>query len=309
MRDELCFNVEGEIEGRYTLRAVKKDGSGSRLLADFHNLILDNGLAFILGPGSSDPLQFVRVGAGSTPPSVDQSQLVSQIASSNSVQSQAVTFAAASPYWIRRTRTIRFATGVATGNIAEVGIGWSGSGDTLFSRELVRDSEGNPTTVVVEADEFLDVTYSATIYPSLVDGLSTLNLNGNSHAVTLRASLLGSSSSAPAGFFGVPVLTRDTGTGATLVSAGGISPITGQVTGAQTAVTNVVQPYVPGSGYGEVEIQLGLAQGNIGGISAMQISMLAFHPFQVSFDPPVPKTASQIFKFRLRINLARRDVT
>lgn len=303
------LDLRCEMDGRYTLTAVKVDGSGSRKLAEFENLILDSGFASLLGNVTQNTFLWARVGAGSTPPAAGQSELVSQIASSNTSQSDVVTYSTEEPYWIRRSVTKRFAAGVATGNIAEVGIGWANSGNTLFSRALVLDAEGDPTTVNVLADEFLDLTYTITVYPSLEPALSTLNINGTSHAVTLLPLAMGTNDSARAGFLNSPVTFHTTGGTGTYVSAGSMLPITSQATGTQTASTNSYAAYIPGSMYGEVEVALGLNVGNVaGGISLICLRMESFHAFQVGFEPPIPKTASQIFRFTLRITLARRDV-
>jgi len=58
----------------------------------------------------------------------------------------------------------RFNPGEATGNISELGIyiGY-GSGNRLFSRALVRDSQGNPATITVLSDEYLDVYWEFTL--------------------------------------------------------------------------------------------------------------------------------------------------
>src|SRR5690606_13285763 len=41
----------------------------------------------------------------------------------------------------------------------EIGTGWTASGETLFSRALVKDEAGNPTAITVLEDEQLRVTW------------------------------------------------------------------------------------------------------------------------------------------------------
>lgn len=303
MQAESLGQITTVVEGHFRLRAVKVDGSGHRELADFKNLILDSGLDKLC-QASPAILGWVRVGGGTTPPAANQSALISQIASTNTYQYSLNTESTSAPYTITRRRGWRFAAGVATGNIAEIGVGWGSTGNTLFSRALVMDANGVPTVVSVQSDEFLDVEYTLTLRPNATDAITTLNINGTAHTLVSRIARAGTPE------WRIPVgddtLLQGVSSGSA-VSAGGIGSITGSITGAQTAVTLAValQPYVAGSGFTEGEYSLGLAEGNIGGFSAMFFATGGYVPYQISFDPPIPKTASQIFRFRFRIQFTR----
>lgn len=122
----------------------------------FKNIVLDTGLNQM---SVGTWIDRVRVGSGNSTPVASQTQLDNTIASttalfggSGTVSQQTTT----SPYYLAANRTYRFAEGVAAGNISEVGCGW-GNGLDLWNRALVKDLNGNPTTITVLSDEFLDV--------------------------------------------------------------------------------------------------------------------------------------------------------
>lgn len=119
------------------------------------NLILDAGITRLLGTIGS-VLQFISVGAGSTAPTVGQTQLVSKIAHTNRNSSFTHGYDSVDGFGWTKFQ-VQFAQGAAAGNISELGVGWDGT--NLWSRALVLDSEGNPTTITVLSDEFLTVIY------------------------------------------------------------------------------------------------------------------------------------------------------
>lgn len=119
------------------------------------NLILDAGITRLLSTNGS-VLQYISVGSGSTAPAVGQTQLVSKIAHTNRSASHSHGYDAEEGYgWT--IFTCQFNQGQAAGNISELGVGWDGT--NLWSRALVLDAEGNPTTITVLSDEFLTVRY------------------------------------------------------------------------------------------------------------------------------------------------------
>lgn len=306
MQNEIDIDLSARAEGHFEMRAVNSVTGEERELASFHNLILDSGFAYWLG--DSGAVEFIgecQVGAGSTPPAPGQSALVSRIASTNGVQSDEVLPDPNSPYSIRKRVTYRFPAGWAAGNVAEVGVGWGPSGNTLFSRALVLDANGNPTTVTVLSDEFLDVTYTFTVFPQLADAISTLNINGQSYTVTVRPAQLGTRNGGVERILkGAPMHTQDVFT----VGKGPLAAVTSQPdsVGSASGTTLRMRPYEPGSLYAEGDMTMPITAGNIGGIANMLLQPRFWHSIQVGFDPMIPKTETQVFRFRLRIQMARR---
>lgn len=191
MNEEL-LNISLGVAGKYKLVANKHNADGSvcssrDLTGWFDNLITNLGLNTI-GNGSSGYIfAYGAVGTGNTAPANSDTQLQAQAAyTSNEV---AITHGAASssPYYRYVRVTYRFNPGEATGNFSEVGVGnLNGSIVATFSRSLIRDSGGNPTTVTVAADESLDVIYEFRIYYKETDTVANITVNGTSYTLRVR---------------------------------------------------------------------------------------------------------------------------
>ena len=155
------FAAHVKFEGILCLRVSRPDGTLRVYTGEFRNLILDNGLNR-MGVGSF--MTHCHVGSGSTPPANSDTALVAFVASTATVHSSSNGTAPSSPYYGYHRRTFRFAAGVAAGNLTEVGIGWQLATGNLFSRSLIKDELGDPTTITVLSDEVLDVTYELRSY-------------------------------------------------------------------------------------------------------------------------------------------------
>lgn len=178
------LQADVRLEGRYVLTAGKIDGSGSRDLG-FGNLITNNGLDMI--GTEANFMAYCQVGCGTAEPNITDTALTVFHKSTSLIQVQeVVTTSCTYPFIITRSKTFRFAAGVITSPISEVGVGSSTSSGNLFSKALIKDVLGNPTTITLSADEYLDVTYFLDLTIRHEDKVSTLLLNGQEKTVTLR---------------------------------------------------------------------------------------------------------------------------
>lgn len=158
--------INNSVGARFKLVARKASTEEiTRETEWFKNIVLDTGLNQM---SVGTWIDRVRVGSGNSTPVTSQTQLDNTIASttdvlsgSESVSKQTTT----SPYYAMANRTYRFAEGVAAGSISEVGCGW-GAGLDLWNRALVKDLNGNPTTITVLSDEYLDVIVEVRYYPT-----------------------------------------------------------------------------------------------------------------------------------------------
>ena len=158
--------INNSVGARFKLVARKASTEEiTRETEWFKNIVLDTGLNRM---SEGIWIDRVRVGSGNSTPVASQTQLDNTIASttstfggSGSISKQTTT----SPYYVSATRTYRFAEGVAAGNISEVGCGW-GAGLALWNRALVKDLNGDPTTITVLSDEFLGVIVEVRYYPT-----------------------------------------------------------------------------------------------------------------------------------------------
>lgn len=155
------------FEGFYLLEVIQQDGTlkqGEGLNVPFKNLLLDNFFLAISPNGNGGTLvpslSCCRVGTSSTPPAVTDTNLGSQLAISLD-GSYATSYAssAGTGYWRQVACTFTFSVGAVVGNISEVGIANSGN-YLLLSRSLIKDSNGNPTTITLVSTDQLKVTYS-----------------------------------------------------------------------------------------------------------------------------------------------------
>lgn len=188
------FSSSVQIGARFKLVAHKGNENNPTKETDwFNNLVLDSGLDR-LSVGSA--IGLVAVGSGNSTPVVTQTGLDNVVATTTSVFGNEVRFmnATTQPYYFGARRTYRFGEGAAAGNLTEVGIGWNA--DSMFNRTLIKDSQGNPTTLTILSDEFLDVIVEIRHYPqesftgsfNLIDKLGNVVSNHTLNGVCIITS-------------------------------------------------------------------------------------------------------------------------
>lgn len=149
------------------------------------------------GSSASGYVHGCKIGSGNTPPTDTDTDLVSRLASSTAWLSRTWSRQIAeAPYYIEIVSRVRFAAGVGTGTIAELGIVYatstsSGPGGAmypaqpLFSRALCVDLAGNPTTVTKLADEIVDVEYRLRFYFDTTPITGTVTIGPSTYDYTL----------------------------------------------------------------------------------------------------------------------------
>src|SRR5690606_4774599 len=65
--------------------------------------------------------------------------------------------------WYEITVSHQFGQGQAAGNLSEIGIQHTSTSGPLWSRALILDGQGNPTTITVLPDDFLTCYYTLRI--------------------------------------------------------------------------------------------------------------------------------------------------
>lgn len=314
-----------QIAGFYT---IKKYSAGGELVEEyeFENLITDAGLNMLgndsVWTGSGSTLfNSCYVGTGSTAPAVTDTALASFLAASSSktgATNQNVTADGAN-YWYGRTHTYRFNAGVAAGNLTELGVGTSQT--ALFSRALIRDGSGTPTTITVLPDEFLDVTYQLRVYVPGGDATGTVVISGVTYDVVTRIADINT-----ANYWAIAFNTKS-GTQNVYVNpsyfVGGFANQTGVTNGVLGAVTGrpagtlsnvadstyrdpgVPAAYVAGSFRRDSVVTVRLGDGNL----SPGIRSMLYHNglgyWQTQFTPAIPKTASQVLTLNTRTSWGR----
>ena len=186
-------NVESKVAGYYKkLEVLDKDGNVKREYPGFPNLILNSGLE-MLGRENGYGYQYESfnscfVGASQTEPAVTDTMLGSHVASTTTINGSSVTRNIEEGY-AESTFVYQFAEGAVLGNISELGIGVSNTSGNVFSRTLIKDIYGNPTTITLLSDEILRVTWSLRTYWQAEDTSGVVVNTGNkggSYSWTMR---------------------------------------------------------------------------------------------------------------------------
>lgn len=265
----------------------------------FDNLILNAGLNRL---GSGPAATHVYVGGGSTAPSVTETALVTPIASTTATEVTTGINTGGGYTWQRYR--YRFAAGAAAGTLAEVGVGW-GSG--LFSRALILDTEGDPTTIPVLSTEFLDVTYELRVYPPAADVNAVVNISGVNYTTVLRAGLFNSANWASQLLTGASSAGKS-GMIGSAYSAGALGAIDTAPGGSQIAQTTGAQlvngTYSNNSYEWEYTLSFGLTDGTADFHALMAVTPLG--TYKMSFTPPLPKRNTNILNLTIKGSWARR---
>lgn len=302
--------LNSELAGYYKIEAKDPETGEVRLLADwFPNLITNYGMD-LLG-GTSAILPACQVGSGAAPPANTDTGLVSRIAGTTTAATTTGGATSVAPFYAWVRRVFEFAAGSAAGNLAEVGVGPSATTSTLFSRALILDGGGNPTTITVLPTEILQVTYEVRCYLPTNDVQGSTAIGGVTYYTLLRKALAGNPSLTTFPQYGFNYngystynkSLSDTGLG---LATAGIQTTEGSI-GTHAGVA-----YVNGNYYKEVDWLIPIGNGNYtNGIRAIGFGgdtlwQLGFFESDYTTYKGIPKTSSQTLTLRLRQTWARR---
>lgn len=319
--------LEGEIseakvglEGWYTLRARRRSGRVTREhrfkaeecreLPPFHNLITDLGLNRF-GTTAGNSLYYrCHVGTGTATPSVTDTQLHNFLAAvSTSNPSTAAGNSGAPDYYSYRTFRWTSAIGaLGNNNLTEIGISGQNGNGLLFSRELIRDSGGNPTAFPISDDEQLEVTYELRLYPNLTDVPATVMVGPNSHdTITRPINVTNTSVWGPGATSSSAVnAARSSASGLNRAFSGDLVPYTDAFLSGNLgdASSGATAAYTNGTFYRDISNTWNISTGN-GNIRTVTFGF-GCAAFQVRYDPVITKLNTQVLTLNQRISWARR---
>lgn len=295
-----------QMSGWFKIEAVNSQTGQKRLLADwFPNLITEGGLERL---GTASIILACQVGSGNAAPTVNDNQLQARVAGTTTIQAFGFSAQPTAPYYGVITNTYRFAAGAAAGNLAEVGVGWTTTA-TLFSRALILDGGGNPTTITVLSNEFLDVSYELRLYPPLTDSNFQLVISGVTYTCVMRASKVTSSeewSRWSAGIIGGNAQAFNF-----VAYNAAIGAITSGPSGTSGSCSSFsLASYSANSKQRDITINFDLNAGNVaGGIASVQFGSGCrdlLGCYQVSFSPAIPKDNTKTLSLTYRVQWSRR---
>lgn len=294
------------VAGYYKLDVLNPDKTLKRSTGWFRNLITNNGLDVLCNVMN---LGLVCVGSSNTPPAFSDVILGTQVASTTNSVTRSTGVQASAPYYGWQRYEWQFPQGAAAGNLTEVGVG--NSSVDLISRALILDGLGNPTSITVLANEFLNVTYELRMYVPTVDVTGSVVLSGTSYNYTIRASRANTG----ANFYGWLPVAYQAGNVVSMqhvmtadcirVTNGTINAaVTGNPSG--TSVQNgggSSSAYSAGTYSRAHSYTWGINDGNLGGagITAMEAQVGGYQPigsgfqhggrgsFQIGFSAAIPK--------------------
>lgn len=189
------INVPLNMAGRYQLEIGKLDADGNEVPGSrrvavpwFDNLITDGGLDQLGNVDyTTDLIGYCRIGTGNTTPANTDTGLVAQVGATNTAGIGALgSGLSVDGTYIYRSVSKRFLPGTVSGvNLAEVAMASAATGQ-VFSRSLIKDAGGNPTTITLASDEYLDVIYELRLYLPANDQTVAATIDGAANTVTIR---------------------------------------------------------------------------------------------------------------------------
>lgn len=268
------------------------------------NLLLDSGLDNL---SSNYWMRRCEIGAGSTPPSTSDTGLASSLGSSLN-SAAAVSEGPSTEDYASIVDSWVFPPGEATGIISELGVGpQSGA---LTTRALVRDEDGNPTTITKGPIDSLTVTYQIREYPDKTDSTYQVTNPHTSQVYDVVSRAIGGTAGGRLVEWHAHGPVRTTGTLATRrFSLDGLplSPWDSTSYPNTHPVGPTTVPYVLGSHYVDCTCTWPEGEGNVSGGATRIVTGNSAQPFriQASFDPPIDKDNTKTLSITLRKSWGR----
>lgn len=311
------IELKSGLEGIIKLEVIREDGTlkeAEGLNVPFYNLITDSGLDYIISMANSayynynlnTVSRYCRVGTSSTTPTVSDTTLGAQTGSAspagtvtNSVQYTTT------PYYSDHQQVYTFAVGAVSGNLTEIGFFFDSTGGTMWSRALIKDSGGNPTTLTLLPTEQLKVTYTVRRYiPASQTGSFILNTNGTNSTInyTITPANISKNGKGYCNLWVDPsIFLYETQT---------LGPITWVPSGTGVKVTGSASPYTSNSFEINSSYTVPTASGNFAtGIGSMLLGNYSGSSsdtsYQCSFSPKIMKTSSQTLGISIKLSCGR----
>jgi hypothetical protein len=263
------------------------------------NIVTNVGLDRV-GSGSSF-LNECHVGTGTVVPQATDSALEQHVAGTSNRKNASSGRLMEAPYGGRYQASWEFGLGAVVGNMSEVGIGWSSGG--LFSRALFVDTNGNPTTITVLADEILYVTYRLFNYAPQTDETFTFSTLSGTWTAVVRPAHLGNGDSD----YGWGIRNGLRGYFHAFAYDGVLGDEFSKPTGVESLNSGgSAKAYSGGTYHRDAEAHWTLTAANFAtGISAFLFRSGGLGVYQFSVDPPFMKTDADLLSMTFRTQWGR----
>lgn len=166
------------VKGEFKLWTETESGI-RREPPEFNNMILAGGMARLQ---TSNTPERMSVGTGTALEDYNQTSLQSELYSTEDRQVNVWGYGSAPDYNAFARVVYRIAPQGSAYTITEVGFG---PADDLFSRALIRDSNGELTSISVLAGEFLYIQYTLRVFHNQAPVTGIFNIRGTDHTYTM----------------------------------------------------------------------------------------------------------------------------
>lgn len=303
-------NLKSTVGGIFkSVEIIRPDGSVRHQLGPFPNLITDEGLDMIAE--LSDWQSHLKLGTGTTPPAFTDIQLENQVAEATYIGTPGNNRFPSPPYGLYSDIVWTTDPFPAPQVLGELGVGTS---SRLFSRTLIKDSVGDPTTVEVLEGEMVRVNYSCIYYAPENDttGTASMDIEGVPTEVEwiARASNVSSSTNPTWNFSAGHLPPGGSSSSRHRVHTGDIGSVTGRPGGDWAYVSNPSienEAYEPGTHIRRATIAMGPSTANPGGPIRSILFSFGVGVYQLQFDPPIPKDNTKTLVLELSHSWGRAE--
>lgn len=170
------------MAGEFRVVVKRADGSTKIDTGYQPNLILNQGLDFFGGGNGTNMMAYCVIGSGNSQPVYTQNKLDTAIKGVSGA-----TFSTKYDYDVARdgnlyktNKVLKYSfTGLNNVNVSELGLASNYSNTTTYflcTRALIKDSQGNPTTITVLSGEILEIYYKLWAVYDITDKTGQINL-------------------------------------------------------------------------------------------------------------------------------------
>jgi len=309
------------LSGRFRL-VTSKDAECKQVTEDtgfFDNLITNTGMNRVgevttnsNNTSSSFPMLCGRfvVGSGSAEPQFTDTALQNPVAFA---PGEPVLDNESSSYvrgWYEITVRYQFGKGQAAGNLSEIGIQHTSASGPLWSRALILDGQGSPTTITVLPTDFLTCYYTLRIMIPQQDVVFNIDVDYDVDGIVptvVTGRPLNANNSSPQSGWGLQTASTSSWAGlqfftGSLATPTALNPLGSSVGGQTLTFSNV--PYVTDSFERYVTRTNGLNEHNSQELRTARLAALMGY-WQIEFNPPLQKDNTQTMQVTFGYSWAR----
>lgn len=303
------MNVNQSIscEGQFSFMVLDHETGNQREIPFFNNMLLDTFFEWLRTNKNNsywyNATKWCRVGTGTTPPIESQTTLVNTLASTtggagDGPYSETGYIEEGNTWRAEATLKFTFPLGAVVGSISEVGFSSVNTPtNVVHSRALIKDVNGNPTTITIAATEQLFVTYKIILRGSALDSTGSFQIGTTTYNWTYRRN---TPFGTPLGLF----FQIDRGVLQPFAASNGVfGPAKQDPTGTSGTVKTPTLLDGLVAGQKRAFFSFGTTEGNVtGGIKILNWSS-GFGKFEIT--PPIPKDADSTFTITLGYTIGR----